>query len=65
MIKVAVCTLKKVVEPDITLELKIYQVLVDEKNIEYFFIASNSIDSAMEAARRFGFNPISAMIMPE
>ena len=46
-------------------QLKVYEVSVNSGEIEHFYIASDSISSAMTAARNFGFIPISAKIMPE
>ena len=46
-------------------QLRVYEVLVNSGEIEHFYIASDSISSAMTAARNFGFIPISAVIMPD
>ena len=46
-------------------QLRVYEVLVNSGEIEHFYIASDSILSAMTAARNFGFIPISAVVMPD
>jgi len=58
-------TKKEVSMQQIKSQLSVYEVLVNSGEIEHFYIASDSILSAMTAARNFGFIPISAKIMPE
>ena len=42
--------------------MQVYEVFVDSEDFASFLIASDSITNAIQAARRFGFIPIRAML---
>ena len=42
--------------------MQVYEVFVEHDEIGSFFIASDSITNAIQAARRYGFIPIRAML---